>query len=74
VGIPVIFSVLTTVAAFLPLIYVTGIMGKFIRVIPLVVISLLLISLVESPFILPAHLSGGKKKEVKQHILYTARL
>ncbi len=60
VGIPVIYAVLTTVAAFLPLVFVTGVMGKFIRVIPLVVIALLLVSLVESLFVLPAHLSGGR--------------
>jgi multidrug efflux pump subunit AcrB len=54
---PVIFSVLTSVAAFLPLIFVTGTMGKFIRVIPFVVIPILLISLIESLLILPAHLS-----------------
>lgn len=57
VAVPVIFAVLTSVTAFLPLIFVTGVMGKFISVIPLVVISVLLISLVESLFVLPAHLS-----------------
>ncbi len=59
VAVPVTFSVLTTVTAFLPLVFVSGMMGKFIRVIPLVVISLLLISLVESLFVLPAHLAMG---------------
>ncbi len=60
VGRPVIFSVLTTVAAFLPLVFVSGTMGKFIRVIPLVVIPILIVSLVESLLILPAHLSFGR--------------
>jgi multidrug efflux pump subunit AcrB len=54
---PVIFSILTTVAAFLPLMFVAGTMGKFIRVIPFVVVPILLVSLVESLLILPAHLS-----------------
>lgn len=54
---PVIFSVLTTVAAFLPLVFVTGTMGKFIRTIPFVVIPILLVSLIESLGILPSHLS-----------------
>lgn len=54
---PVIFSVLTTVAAFLPLVFVGGTMGKFIKVIPFVVIPILIVSLVESLLILPAHLS-----------------
>ncbi len=60
---PVIFSVLTTVAAFLPLIFVSGTMGKFIRVIPFVVIPILLVSLVESLLILPAHLGFGRPLE-----------
>lgn len=60
VGGPVIFSVLTTVFAFSPLLIVPGVTGKFFKVIPLVVIPILLISLVESLLILPAHLSHGK--------------
>lgn len=55
---PVVFSVLTTVAAFMPLLFVSGSMGKFMAVIPTIVISVLMISLVESLFILPSHLSG----------------
>ncbi len=58
VGGPVVFSVLTTVAAFVPLLFVTGTLGKFMGVIPVVVISILLVSLVESLFVLPAHLAG----------------
>ena len=54
---PVVFAVLTTVAAFMPLMFVPGLMGKVFRVIPLVVIPCLLFSLVESLWILPAHLS-----------------
>ncbi len=57
---PVIFSVLTTVAAFLPLMFVSGTMGKFIKVIPFVVVPILAVSLIESLLILPAHLSFGK--------------
>lgn len=50
-------SVTTTIIAFLPLMFVTGVMGKFISVMPLAVIAMLIISLVESTFILPAHLA-----------------
>ena len=57
---PVIFAVLTTVAAFMPLMFVPGMMGKIFRVIPLIVIPCLLFSLVESLGILPAHLSHIK--------------
>ena len=60
---PVIFAVLTTVAAFVPLMLVPGMMGKIFRVIPLVVIPCLLFSLVESLQILPAHLSHLPKKK-----------
>ena len=66
VGVPVVFSVLTTVAAFMPLLAVTGTMGKFIRVIPLVVIVILLVSLLESIYVLPAHLSLGRRRNTEE--------
>lgn len=63
VGVPVIFSVLTTVAAFTPMFFVPGFMGKFMSVIPVIVITVLVFSLVESLFILPAHLGHLKRPE-----------
>ena len=60
VGVPVVFSVLTSVAAFLPMMFVTGVMGKFIWVIPAIVIPVLLLSLFECLFILPAHLAHSE--------------
>ncbi len=54
---PVFAAVLTTIVAFVPLAYVGGIMGKFIAILPTVVISCLIISLLECLFLLPAHLS-----------------
>jgi len=57
VATPVIFAILTSCVAFAPMLFVPGVMGKFFRVIPLVVIAVLLISLVESLLILPAHLA-----------------
>ena len=59
---PVVFAVLTTVAAFTPLMFVPGILGKFFVVIPLIVIPCLLFSLVESLCILPAHLAHLKER------------
>lgn len=50
-------SVTTTVIAFTPMFFVTGVMGKFMGVIPFAVIAMLLISLVESAFVLPCHLA-----------------
>ncbi|WP_305041133.1 efflux RND transporter permease subunit [Geoalkalibacter sp.] len=69
VGRPVIFSVLTTIVAFLPLVYVSGMMGKFIGVIPLVVISILAVSLIEVLFVLPAHLSLGGPRQAPGGLL-----
>ena len=60
---PVVFAVLTTVAAFMPLMFVPGMMGKFFRVIPLIVIPCLLFSLVESLNILPSHLAHLKARK-----------
>jgi len=54
---PVTFSVLTTIVAFSPLLFVPGVMGKFFRNIPTVVIAVLALSLVESLLVLPAHLA-----------------
>lgn len=57
IAVPVVFSVLTTIVAFSPMLFITGTMGKFMWVIPIVVIGVLSISLVESLFVLPAHLA-----------------
>ncbi|MBX3248981.1 MAG: efflux RND transporter permease subunit [Myxococcales bacterium] len=57
VAVPVLFSITTTCVAFAPLLFVPGVAGKFFRNIPLVVISVLIVSLIESLVVLPAHLS-----------------
>lgn len=54
--VPVTFSILTTIAAFIPMLFVPGVMGKIFRLIPIIVITVLMFSLLESFFILPAHL------------------
>ncbi|MFO0422875.1 MAG: efflux RND transporter permease subunit [Planctomycetia bacterium] len=56
----VISSVLTTVITFLPLCFVSGVMGKFIAVMPFAFISALMMSLVESTLVLPGHLAHEK--------------
>ena len=61
VGVAVIFSVLTTVAAFWPLLLGTGHMGKFMRNSPIVVNLVLMASLCEAIFVLPCHLYGSTK-------------
>lgn len=60
VGRPVVFAVLTTVAAFYPLLLGSGRMGKVMSNIPFVVILVLMGSLVESLMILPSHLARSK--------------
>lgn len=50
-------SVATTIIAFMPLFFVSGVMGKFIAVMPLTMISILLMSLFEATFVLPCHLA-----------------
>ncbi len=57
---PVTASVLTTIAAFLPLMLLPGILGKFMLIIPLVVTLALAISLIEAYWMLPGHLLAAK--------------
>lgn len=57
---PVITSVLTTIVAFSPMIAMTGVMGKFMWSMPVVIALILLASLFESIFILPSHIAHSK--------------
>jgi multidrug efflux pump subunit AcrB len=63
VSVPVIFGVLTTIAAFLPLIMVEGRMSNFYAPIGWVVIFALICSIIESQLILPAHLAHRNTDE-----------
>ena len=56
---PVISAMLTTVAAFLPLFFIKGIIGQVIFAIPAVVCAVLVASLLEVFLIMPAHLRHG---------------
>ncbi|MCC5876826.1 MAG: efflux RND transporter permease subunit, partial [Candidatus Sumerlaeia bacterium] len=58
VAMPVTAAVLTSCIAFAPMLFIDGIMGKFVGVIPTVVICALLVSLVECLIVLPAHLNS----------------
>lgn len=60
---PVTFSILTNIVAFVPLMFIPGETGKFWAPLPIVVIIVLMLSLVESLFILPAHLAHVRKKK-----------
>ena len=64
VAVPVIFSVLTNIVAFSPLLFVSGFMGKVFRAIPIVVVAVFSVSLIESLLILPAHI--GEQRDSRQ--------
>jgi multidrug efflux pump subunit AcrB len=71
----VLGAVSTTIIAFSPLLFVSGVMGKFIFIIPLAVIAMLVGSLIESVFSLPLHLShrDGILFLILRQILYPLR-
>ena len=60
VAVPISYSILTNIVAFVPLMAIPGVMGKFFGTIPVVVITVFTISWVEALFILPAHLAHTK--------------
>ena len=70
VAIPATFGVLTTIAAFAPLLFVGGIVGPFFEAMSMVVVLCLMFSLVESKLILPAHLVHAKIKPVDEEDLF----
>ena len=62
---PILFAVATTIVAFIPLLGLPGPEGKLMQAIPIVVIATLIFSLIESLYILPAHLSHTTKPNGK---------
>ncbi|MBU1077099.1 MAG: efflux RND transporter permease subunit, partial [Spirochaetes bacterium] len=67
VAFPVLSTVMTTIVAFIPILYIEGMVGDFSKEIPLVIGFILIGSLIESLFILPNHVthSFSSKKEKK---------
>jgi len=63
IAVPVTFGVLTTVAAFLPLLLIDGRRGPIFVQIPMVVIPVLIFSLIESKLVLPSHLRHMKLRK-----------
>jgi len=76
-AIPVMCAALTSICAFLPLFVISGIIGQIIVAIPMVVVAVLIASLIECFFVLPAHLRGalshGKKDKVGPFGRFRAR-
>jgi multidrug efflux pump subunit AcrB len=71
VGMPVIAAVTTSIVTLLPLFFIGGIMGKFISIMPAVVIACLTVSLLECLMLLPAHLSHLPNPDSKNNNLNT---
>lgn len=67
VAMPVLSSSLTTIAAFLPLMLMDGVIGEFLKVVPLVVTLALGASLFEAFFILPSHIAEWSRAQVRNH-------
>jgi len=65
VALPVVATILTNIASFLPLLIATGLIGKFMAVIPTVAIYALMVSLIEALFILPSHCADFLKPQPK---------
>ena len=73
VAAPVTAAVLTTIAAFMPLMLLPGILGKFMKVIPMVVSIALAISLIEAFWMLPSHVLAAKVGFAKKSRIQRAR-
>lgn len=73
---PVVFSILTTILAFVPLLFIPGETGKYWWPLPVVVIVMLLVSLFEALYILPSHVTRrpkGKSNRLVQRLENTQR-
>lgn len=68
VGVVVIFGVLTTAAAFTPMLGLSGVSGKIWPNIPLVVIPVLLFSLLQSKLVLPSHLALLRARDAERKV------
>jgi multidrug efflux pump subunit AcrB len=68
VAIPVFFGVLTTMAAFIPIVTVDSMLGSFFGAIGWTVLLCLVFSLVESQLVLPAHLAHRNRERGKSGI------
>lgn len=70
VALPATFGVLTTIAAFAPMLFIGGVVGPFFEAMGMVVILCLIFSLIESKLILPAHLVRANIKAIDEDDLF----
>ncbi|MDB2544011.1 efflux RND transporter permease subunit [Woeseiaceae bacterium] len=71
VAVPATFGVLTTIAAFAPMLFVTGFGGPFFKAMSVVVILCLFFSIIESKLILPAHLAHARIDEIDEDVIFS---
>ena len=71
VALPATFGVLTTIAAFAPMLFITGFAGPFFKAMSVVVVLCLIFSIVESKLILPAHLAQATIKPINEAVIYS---
>ena len=79
VTIPVIAGVSTTIAAFMPLLLTAGVMGQFLKIVPIVAVSCLLASLLEALVVLPSHIAdfcrpAADAKEARRNPLWFRKM
>ena len=65
IAVPVTFTILTTIVAFVPVMFIPGTTGKFWWPFPVVVIVVLIVSLLEALYILPAHLAHSRNSSTR---------
>jgi multidrug efflux pump subunit AcrB len=70
VAVAATFGVLTTIAAFAPMLFVGGVAGSFLEAVAIVVTLCLVFSLVESKLILPAHLAHTKIEPIDEAVIF----
>ena len=71
VAVPATFGVLTTIAAFAPMLFVSGFGGPFFKAMSVVVILCLFFSIIESKLILPAHLAHTRIDEINEDEIFS---
>ncbi|WP_043527611.1 efflux RND transporter permease subunit [Litchfieldella xinjiangensis] len=58
-AVPITFAVLSNIVAFLPLLFLPGFLGMIFATVPVVVVTVFLVSWLEALFVMPAHLAHG---------------
>ncbi|MEC7182551.1 MAG: efflux RND transporter permease subunit, partial [Bdellovibrionota bacterium] len=71
---PVTTTIITTILAFLPMFFLSGILGRFIYTIPVVVVAALIFSLFECTCLLPAHVAMGKSTGKDEEAAWWTRI